>query len=73
METGDLVFKLRLRFDICCMASEERRVLQQVEEDPSLLYCRSSSMCPHFRIKNWGGIYLKPVIRKLRSGGGRRN
>ena len=54
METDDLVFKLRLRFDICCMASEERRVLQQVEEDPSLLYCRSSSMCPHFRIKNWG-------------------
>ena len=42
METDDLVFKLRLRFDICCMASEKRRVVQ-VEEDPSLLYRRS--MC----------------------------
>ena len=42
METDDLVFKLRLRFDICCMVSEERRVLQD-EEDLILLRCRS--MC----------------------------
>ena len=42
METNDLVFKLTLRFDICCLASEESRMLQ-IEEDPSLLYNRS--MC----------------------------
>ena len=42
METDDLVLKLKLGFDICCVASEERRV-PQVEEDPSLLYHRS--MC----------------------------
>ena len=42
METDDLVFKLRLKFDICCMVSEARRVLQD-EEDPILLCCRS--MC----------------------------
>ena len=36
LETDDLVFKLRLKFDICCMASEERRV-QQIEENPNLL------------------------------------
>ena len=42
METGDLGFKLRLRFDICCMASEERRV-PHIDEDPILLYHRS--MC----------------------------
>jgi hypothetical protein len=40
METDEQVFGLRLRFDICCMASEERRV-PQVEEDPNLLYDRS--------------------------------
>ena len=40
METDDVVFKLRLRFDICCMASEEGRVLQD-EEDPTLICCRS--------------------------------
>ena len=71
METDDLVFKLRLRFDICCLASEERKVLQQVEEDPSLLYCRSS-MCPHFRIKI-GGHLSETCDTNLRSGGGRRN
>ena len=32
METDDMVFKLGLKFDICCMASEERRV-PQIEED----------------------------------------
>ena len=40
METDDVVFKLRLKFDICCMASEERRV-PQTQEDSSLLYHRS--------------------------------
>ena len=40
METEDLAFKLRLKFDICCMASEERRV-SQIEEDLSVLYHRS--------------------------------
>jgi len=30
---------LRLRFDICCMTLEERRV-PQIEKDPSLLYHR---------------------------------
>ena len=39
METDDLGFELKLRFDICCMASEERKVPQI--EDPSLLYQRS--------------------------------
>jgi len=39
METDDLLFKLRLGFDICCMTSEERRV-PQIEEDPSLIYQR---------------------------------
>ena len=39
METDDLLFKLRLRFDICRMASEERRVTHI--EDPSLLYHKS--------------------------------
>jgi hypothetical protein len=42
MERDDLVFKLRLRFDICCMASEGRR-LPQMDEDASVLYHRS--MC----------------------------
>ena len=42
METDDLVFKLRLKFDICCIALEEKRV-PQIEEDPSVLYDRS--MC----------------------------
>ena len=42
METDDLVFKLRLTFDIRCMASEKER-LPQIEEDPSLLYHKS--MC----------------------------
>ena len=39
METDDISFKLRLRFDICCVASEERRVLQ-IEEDLSAIYHR---------------------------------
>jgi hypothetical protein len=47
METGDIAFKLRMRFDICCIASEEGRV-PQVEEDPSVLYRKC--MC-HIRIK----------------------
>ena len=42
METDDLVFKLRLGFDICCMALEEGKV-PQIEEDPSMLYHKS--MC----------------------------
>ena len=42
METDDLVFKLRLGFDIRCMTSEEKSV-PQIEEDQSLLYHRS--MC----------------------------
>jgi hypothetical protein len=60
MEMDDPVFKLRLKFDICCMASEERRVLQ-IEEDPSLLHHRS--MCHKIRTLSnlWFG---------LRSGGG---
>ena len=41
METDDLAFKLRLKFDICCMTTEES--VAQTEEDPSLLYQRS--MC----------------------------
>ena len=41
METDDPVFKLKLRFDICCMALEERKVPEI--EDPSLL-CHKS-MC----------------------------
>ena len=41
METDDPMFKLRLRFDICCMASEERGVPEI--KDPSLLY--HESMC----------------------------
>ena len=41
METDDQVFKLKLRFNICCMALEERRVPEI--EDPSLL-CHKS-MC----------------------------
>jgi len=41
METDNLGFKLRLRFDICCIASEERRV-PQIEEGRSLLYDISS-------------------------------
>ena len=41
METDDAVFKLRLRFNICCMASEERRVPEI--ENPGLL-CHKS-MC----------------------------
>ena len=49
METDELEFKLRMRFDICCMTSEERRV-PQIEEGPSLLYSddRSTSMCHIF-------------------------
>ena len=35
MEIDSVVFKLRLRFDICCLATEERR-LQQIEEDRSM-------------------------------------
>ena len=42
METDDLVFKLRLRFDICCIASEERRVLQVEEDQSRICY---ASMC----------------------------
>ena len=42
MEMDDLVFKLRLKFDICCMASEERGA-PQIKEDLSQLYHRS--MC----------------------------
>ena len=42
METDNLIFKLRLKFDICCMASKDRK-LPQIEEDPSLLY--DTSMC----------------------------
>ena len=42
METDDLAFKLRLRFDICCMAAEERSMSQN-EEDLSVLYHRG--MC----------------------------
>ena len=41
METDDPVFKLRLRFDICCMTPEERSVPEI--EDPSLL--NDESMC----------------------------
>jgi hypothetical protein len=52
METDDLALKLTLRFDICCMATEERSV-PQIEEDPSLLYHRS--MC-HISAYNWGII-----------------
>ena len=47
METENLVFKLRLGFDICCMAPEETKV-PQAQEDPSLLYLKS--MC-HIRLK----------------------
>ena len=42
IKADDLVFELRLRFDICCMASEERSV-PQIEKDSSLLYYKS--MC----------------------------
>ena len=42
------MFKLRLTFDICCMASKERRV-PQIEEDLNLLYHRS--MCQYICIK----------------------
>ena len=49
METDDLAFKLRLRFDICCMALEERGV-PQIEEDLSVLYYRS--MC-HIFARSW--------------------
>ena len=42
MKTDSLVLKLRLKFDIFCMVSEDRRVLQ-IEEDPSMLY--DISMC----------------------------
>ena len=42
METDHLLFKLLLRFDICCVASEEWRVVQiDHDEDPSVLYHRS--------------------------------
>ena len=37
METDDLVFELRLRFGICCMASEGGTV-PQIDEDASVLY-----------------------------------
>jgi hypothetical protein len=47
MDTEDLAFKFRLRFNICCMASEARR-LPQVDEDASVLYHRS--MC-HIIVK----------------------
>ena len=40
IKTDDLAFKLRLGFDICCMALEERGV-PQTEKDPSLLYHKS--------------------------------
>ena len=46
METDNLVFKLRLGFDICCMESEERSVPQIEEEE---------SMC-HISAYNWGII-----------------
>ena len=42
METDNPVLKLRLKFDICWMASEDKRALQ-IEEDPSVLY--NTSMC----------------------------
>jgi hypothetical protein len=41
------MFKLKLRFDICCFTSEAREALQ-IEENPSLLYDRSM---PHIHIK----------------------
>ena len=52
METDDPVFKVILRFDICCMTSGERRV-PQIEEDPCLLYYRSMF---HISTSNWGII-----------------
>ena len=52
MEMDDLAFKLRLRFDICCMALEESGV-PQIEEDPSVFYYRS--MC-HILARNCGII-----------------
>ena len=42
METDDLAFKLRMRFDVSCMASEESRV-PQIKKDLIVLYHRS--MC----------------------------
>ena len=42
MEMDDVAFELRLMFDICCMASKERKVAR-IEEDRSDLYHRS--MC----------------------------
>ena len=47
MEMDDLAFKLKFSFDICCMASEERR-MPQIEDDLSDLF--HGSMC-HIRIK----------------------
>ena len=46
METDDLVFKLRLGFDIYCMALEEGRV-PQIEEDTSLLHKSMCQLYPH--------------------------
>jgi len=65
MKTDDLVFKLRLRFDICCMAmmaSEGRRV-PQIDKDLSFLYHRS--MC-HISAKNCGIIRLSSNSRTIR-------
>ena len=43
METDDLAFKLRLRFDIRSMAAEEERGMPQMKEEVlSVLY---RSMC----------------------------
>ena len=42
IKTDNLASKLRLRFDICCIESEERSV-PQMEKDPNLLYHKS--MC----------------------------
>ena len=37
METDDPVFKLKLRFDICCMALEERRVTSHIYRTRSFI------------------------------------
>ena len=49
METDDFVFKLSLRFDICCVASEEMRVPEI--EDPSMLCHRS--MCHAMKLGHY--------------------
>ena len=68
METDDLVFNLRLGFDICCMESEERRV-PLIEEDTNLLYHRS--MCQLYPHKI--GVDLWYELRSVGNRKSRRN